>query len=58
MYIIVIISLGRRPITSAMKLNKAGIEVDSVTGKILVNNHDASSIPHIYAIGDVAMVSL
>lgn len=51
----VLFATGRRPVISAMKLDKAGIEVDSVTGKILVNSHDASSIPHIYAIGDVAM---
>lgn len=47
-----LISIGRRPYTDNLGLDKAGIEVDD-RGRIPVNDLLQSSQPHIYAIGDV-----
>jgi len=43
---------GRRPYTGGLNLDKAGLQV-SDRGQIEVNEHLATSVPHIYAIGDV-----
>lgn len=47
---------GRVPETSSLNLEKAGVRTNPVTGKILVDAQEATSVPHIYAIGDVAEV--
>ncbi len=49
---IVLVAVGRRPYTSGLSLSKAGIQPDE-RGRIPVNNHFQTSVPHIYAIGDV-----
>ena len=47
-----LVSVGRRPYTDNLGLEKVGIQVDD-RGFIPVNKHLQSSQPHIYAIGDV-----
>ncbi|KAF4011517.1 hypothetical protein G4228_004347 [Cervus hanglu yarkandensis] len=47
-------AIGRVPETSSLNLEKAGVCTNPVTGKILVDAQEATSVPHIYAIGDVA----
>ena len=48
----VIVSVGRRPNTSNMGLEQAGVSVDE-RGLIPVDAQSRSNIPNIYAIGDV-----
>ncbi|HBK89884.1 MAG: dihydrolipoyl dehydrogenase [Cyclobacteriaceae bacterium] len=46
-----LVSVGRRPYTDGLGLDKVGIELDK--GKIPVNDHLQTKVPNIYAIGDV-----
>ena len=46
-----LVSVGRRPYTDGLALDKVGIE--TVKGQILVNDHLQTKISNIYAIGDV-----
>ncbi|MFN4085901.1 MAG: dihydrolipoyl dehydrogenase [Spirosomataceae bacterium] len=47
-----LVAIGRRPYTDLLQLEKIGLQTDR--GKIPVNEHTLqTSIPHIYAIGDV-----
>lgn len=47
----VLVSIGRRPYTDGLGLEKVGIELDK--GKIPVDNHLKTKVDNIYAIGDV-----
>lgn len=47
-----LISVGRRPNTAGLGLEKAGVELDQ-KGFIIVDEQLRSSVPHIFAIGDV-----
>lgn len=47
-----LVSVGRRPYTDNLGLDKAGIATDS-QGRIEVNEHLQTGIPSIFAIGDV-----
>lgn len=47
-----LVSVGRRPFTDGLNLDKAGIKV-SDRGQIEVNNHLQTNVSNIYAIGDV-----
>jgi dihydrolipoamide dehydrogenase len=47
----VILTVGRRPYTEGLGLEKIGIRVDN--DRIIVNNHMETNVPGIYAIGDV-----
>uniref|UniRef100_A0A8P0P8E8 thioredoxin-disulfide reductase (NADPH) n=1 Tax=Canis lupus familiaris TaxID=9615 RepID=A0A8P0P8E8_CANLF len=47
-------AIGRIPETKSLNLEKAGVNTNPNSQKILVNAQEATSIPHIYAIGDVA----
>lgn len=49
--------LGRQAQTQSLGLDKIGVEVDSASGKIITNN-EQTSVPNIYAIGDVLLVSI
>lgn len=49
---VVLVSVGRRPYTDNLGLEKIGIKLDE-RGKIPVNKHLQTSLSHIYAIGDV-----
>jgi dihydrolipoamide dehydrogenase len=46
-----LVSIGRRPYTDALALDKAGIE--TVKGQIPVDDHLRTKVDNIYAIGDV-----
>ena len=46
-----LVSIGRRPYTDGLNLEKVGIE--TVKGQITVNDHLKTNIDNIYAIGDV-----
>jgi dihydrolipoamide dehydrogenase len=47
-----LVSVGRKPYTDNLGLDKAGVQVDE-RGRIVTNDHLQSSVPNIYAIGDV-----
>ncbi len=47
-----LVSVGRRPYTDGLSLEKAGLTADE-RGRIPVNNHLETTVPGIYAIGDV-----
>nr|XP_055178310.1 thioredoxin reductase 2, mitochondrial isoform X4 [Nyctereutes procyonoides] len=47
-------AIGRIPETKSLNLEKAGVNTNPKSQKILVNAQEATSVPHIYAIGDVA----
>lgn len=46
-----LVSVGRRPYTDGLGLDKIGIELDK--GRVPVNDHLQTKVPTIYAIGDV-----
>ncbi len=47
-----LVAIGRRPYTEHLGLDKAGVEVDE-KGRVAVDKHLQTNVPHIYAIGDV-----
>jgi dihydrolipoamide dehydrogenase len=49
----VLISVGRRPNSRDVGLDKAGVKVDE-RGFVVVDDQRRTSVPHIFAIGDVA----
>nr|GME15806.1 dihydrolipoyl dehydrogenase, mitochondrial [Ipomoea batatas] len=49
---VVLVSAGRTPFTAGLLLDKIGVETDKI-GRILVNERFATSVPGVYAIGDV-----
>ncbi len=48
-----LVSVGRRPLTSGLGLEKVGIETDPQTGCVNVDPAYRTNIPSIYAIGDL-----
>ncbi|EFC42180.1 thioredoxin reductase [Naegleria gruberi] len=53
----VLFATGRYALTQALNLENIGVKTDKV-GKIFVNKYEQSSVPHIYAIGDVIVGGL
>jgi dihydrolipoamide dehydrogenase len=49
----VLVSVGRRPNSRDVGLDKAGVKVDE-RGFVVVDDQRRTSVPHIFAIGDVA----
>lgn len=49
---VVLVAVGRRPNTSGLNLEAAGVEVDQ-RGKIIIDSHYTTSVPNIKCIGDV-----
>ena len=49
---VVLLSIGRRPYTGGLNLEKAGLGTTE-RGQIQINKHWQTSVPNIYAIGDV-----
>ena len=47
-----LVSVGRRPYTDGLNLEAAGLQADA-KGKIEVDSYLRTSVPHIYALGDV-----
>jgi dihydrolipoamide dehydrogenase len=48
---VVLVAIGRRPFTEGLGLEKVGVALDR--GRVVVDDHFATNIPGIYAIGDV-----
>ena len=48
----VMYSAGRQGVTEELAVQKAGLEVDA-RGRLTVDDHYRTSVPHIYAVGDV-----
>jgi dihydrolipoamide dehydrogenase len=48
---IVLVAVGRRPNTEGLGLEAAGVAMER--GRVIIDNHFASNVPGIYAIGDV-----
>ncbi len=48
----VLVSVGRRPYTDGLAVEKAGVELDE-RGRVKVNEHLQTNVSNIYAIGDV-----
>jgi dihydrolipoamide dehydrogenase len=49
---LVLVSVGRKPYTAGLELDKAGVKLTE-RGRIAVNDHWQTSVPGIYSIGDV-----
>lgn len=47
-----LVSVGRKPFTDGLGLANAGVQIDE-RGRIVTNDHLQTSVPNIYAIGDV-----
>uniref|UniRef100_A0A7N8X587 thioredoxin-disulfide reductase (NADPH) n=1 Tax=Mastacembelus armatus TaxID=205130 RepID=A0A7N8X587_9TELE len=52
-YNTVLVAVGRDACTEKIGLDKAGVKVNPKNGKIPVNDEEQTSVPHIYAIGDI-----
>ncbi len=48
----VLVSVGRKPYTEGLSLEKAGVDLDE-RGRVKVNDHLQTNVSNIYAIGDV-----
>ncbi|MBS7805167.1 dihydrolipoyl dehydrogenase [Rhizobiales bacterium TNE-4] len=48
---VVLVAIGRRPYTEGLGLEGAGVALDR--GRVVIDHHFQSSVPGIYAIGDV-----
>jgi dihydrolipoamide dehydrogenase len=48
-----LVSVGRRPLTQNLGLEDMGVETDAKTGHVLVDESFRTSVPTIYAIGDL-----
>ncbi|XP_077776797.1 thioredoxin reductase 2, mitochondrial [Podarcis muralis] len=46
-------AVGRAPDTQTLNLEMAGVKTNPATGKIIVDARETTSVPHIYAIGDI-----
>jgi glutathione reductase (NADPH) len=49
----VMFAIGRHPNVKGLGLDKAGVALNPVNGGIAVNEFSQTSVPHIYAVGDV-----
>jgi len=48
-----LVSVGRKPYTEGLSLEKAGVDLDE-RGRVKTNEHLQTNVSNIYAIGDVA----
>jgi len=48
-----LVAVGRKPLTRGLGLDEAGVKVDPRTGRIPVDEQYRTSIPTIYAVGDL-----
>jgi glutathione reductase (NADPH) len=46
-------AIGRHPNVKGLGLERAGVDLNPVNGGIAVNEFSQTSVPHIYAVGDV-----
>jgi dihydrolipoamide dehydrogenase len=48
---VVLVAIGRRPVTDGLGLEKAGVATER--GRVVIDDHFATNVPGVYAIGDV-----
>ncbi len=48
---VVLVAIGRRPVTEGLGLDKIGVATER--GRVVIDDHFATNVPGIYAIGDV-----
>ena len=48
-----LVAVGRRPLTRGLGLEELGVKTDARTGQILVDDQYRTSVPTIYAVGDL-----
>ncbi len=48
----ILVAVGRKPTTAGLGAVEAGVKLDQA-GRVIVDNHFRSSLPNVYAIGDV-----
>jgi dihydrolipoamide dehydrogenase len=48
-----LVSIGRRPLTRGLGLEEAGVDVDERTGQVKIDEQYRTSVPSVYAIGDL-----
>jgi dihydrolipoamide dehydrogenase len=49
---IILVAVGRKPYTEGLGLEVAGVKLDN-RGRVLIDDHFRTSVPNVYAIGDV-----
>jgi dihydrolipoamide dehydrogenase len=49
----VLVSVGRRPLTTGLGLVEAGVTLEERTGRVLVNENFETNVPGVFAIGDL-----
>jgi dihydrolipoamide dehydrogenase len=49
----VLVAVGRRPYSAGLGLEEAGVKVEAKTGRVIVDDRFQSSVPGVYAIGDL-----
>lgn len=49
---------GRAPETKALGLDRLGVQLNKETGKIVVGTDESTSVPNIYAFGDIGEVGI
>jgi dihydrolipoamide dehydrogenase len=49
----VLVAVGRRPYTAGLGLDDVGVKYDAKSGRVDVNEHFQTSVPGVYAIGDL-----
>ena len=49
----VLVAVGRRPFTAGLGLKEAGVDFEERSGRVTVNEAYQTSVPNIYAIGDL-----
>jgi dihydrolipoamide dehydrogenase len=49
----VLVAVGRRPLTTGLGLEEAGVAVEERSGRVQVNEHYETSLPGVFAIGDL-----
>ncbi|XP_068099361.1 thioredoxin reductase 2, mitochondrial [Hyperolius riggenbachi] len=47
-------AVGRAPETKYLNLEKVGVDIKPSTGKVIVNESESTSVPNIFAIGDIS----
>ncbi|XP_023581328.1 thioredoxin reductase 3 isoform X1 [Trichechus manatus latirostris] len=52
-YNTVLLAIGRDPCTRKIGLEKIGVKINEKSGKIPVNDVEQTSVPYVYAIGDI-----
>lgn len=53
-----ILTIGRAPETKTLGLEKVGVKLNKESGKILVAADESTSVPNIYAFGDIGEVGV